>query len=73
MKGRFVLSDDSHGTGHIGTNYAKALQFIKKTGISEIYYFEKTSAAPSGRLNETVTRSISIPELERHKYWTLTK
>jgi len=73
MKGRFVLSDDSHGISHIGTNYAKALQFIKTTGISEIYYFEMTSADSNGRLKETATRSISIAELERHQYWELIK
>ncbi|GAB7339659.1 hypothetical protein MBLNU457_6242t1 [Dothideomycetes sp. NU457] len=69
MKGRVVLSDDSHGISHIGTNYGKSLQFMKTTGISEVYYFEKTSVASKGRLNETVTRSISIAELENHKYW----
>jgi len=71
MKGRFVLSDDSHGTGHIGTNYAKALQFLKKTGISEIYYFEKTSGDSNGRLNDTVARGITMSDLESHKYWSL--
>lgn len=73
MKGRFVLSDDSHGISHIGTNYGKALQFMKTTGISEIYYFAKSSAESHGRLNETITRSISIAELENHRYWQAMK
>jgi len=69
MKGRFVLSDDSHGVGHIGTNYCKALEFIRETGIRELYYFAKGSGEGDGRLNDTVMHCVSLAEVERHGFW----
>jgi len=69
MQGRFVLSDDSHGVDQIGTNYGKALEFIKTTGIQEIYRFGKGSSEGKGRLNDTIMHRVSLDELESHDFW----
>lgn len=64
MGGLFVLSDDSHGLSHVGTNYEKALEFIKKTGLRRIAYLDKE--AGSGAV---VVRTMSVDELQKHPYW----
>ena len=71
MGGRFVLSDDSHGVGHIGTNYSKAFEFIKKTGIQEVYVFGRgeDKDQDQGRLNKTVLHRVSLADLESHGFW----
>lgn len=64
MGGLLVLSDDSHGLSHVGTNYGKALEFTKKAGLKHIAYLDKE--AESGAI---VIKTMSVDELQKHPYW----
>ncbi|KAI1098306.1 histidinol-phosphatase [Jackrogersella minutella] len=35
--GRFTLSDDSHGVAQVGTNYARALDFLAALGVTALW------------------------------------
>lgn len=71
--GTFALSDDSHGTDHIGTNYDKLLSFIRKAGITELYYLDRNASATSGRDTRFpgagFTR-IGVEDVVGMGYWT---
>ena len=65
MGGRFVLSDDSHGTDQVGTNYPRLLDFIQKAGIKEIHYAERSASPMDVRFPHTGFTAISIASLEK--------
>ncbi|KAF2650391.1 histidinol-phosphatase [Lophiostoma macrostomum CBS 122681] len=65
MQGRFVLSDDSHGTDQVGTNYPRLLEFIQRAGIKEIHYANRTASSVDVRFPHTGFRAISVSQLER--------
>ena len=35
------MSDDSHGTDQVGTNYARMLAFIQRAGIEKIHFADR--------------------------------
>lgn len=37
LGGRFTLSDDSHGIAQLGTNYARALDFLASLGVKSLW------------------------------------
>ncbi|KAK6528486.1 hypothetical protein TWF281_009727 [Arthrobotrys megalospora] len=37
---RFVLSDDSHGIAQVAFGYQKALDYLEKQGVEELWYYE---------------------------------
>ena len=69
MKGRFTLSDDSHGVEQLGTKYDRALQFSKTTSIQQVFCFEPGPSESGGRLENTTLRAVGLEELEKHKFW----
>jgi histidinol-phosphatase (PHP family) len=69
MGGRFVMSDDSHGTDQVATNYPRMLQYIQKVGISEIFYVDK-DVAPTDRRITAGFSSITVDNLLRLPFWT---
>ena len=69
MGGRFTLSDDSHGIEQVGTNYAKALEFIERTRIENLVFLERNSESSGGRLDETTAVAVPLAELQQHQYW----
>ena len=42
LGGRFTLSDDSHGIAQVGTNYARALEYLTSLGVSSVFTFERS-------------------------------
>lgn len=40
MGGKLCLSDDSHGIGHVGTNYGKAIEYLEDIGVEELWCLE---------------------------------
>jgi histidinol-phosphatase (PHP family) len=62
--GGFVMSDDSHGIDHIGTNYARLLAFIKTAGIERIHYAERAGQGREGRFS-----SIALADLVQLPFW----
>ena len=63
MGGRFTFSDDSHGIGQVGTNYARALEYLEGVGVRELWTLERTQTEDGGR-GELVERSVSIGEFK---------
>ncbi|ESZ97693.1 putative histidinol-phosphatase [Sclerotinia borealis F-4128] len=56
LGGKFTMSDDSHGIGHVGTNFVRAIEYLESLGIKEVFTFERNNTADS---NETV-KSLSL-------------
>lgn len=61
--GGFTLSDDSHGTGQVGTNYNELLRFVEETGIEDISYFEQGSTTRDSRFPNINVATFSAVEL----------
>ncbi|KAG5644697.1 hypothetical protein DXG03_007920 [Asterophora parasitica] len=41
-KGRFALSDDSHGAHAVGLNYHRLLAYLQSVGVKELWYLERS-------------------------------
>jgi len=71
LGGRFTLSDDSHGVEHVGLNFDKMLQCVRNAGIPQLVHL--ASATDSNSLDSRFTdvrwASVSLAEVERHKFW----
>lgn len=66
------MSDDSHGTAQVGTNYHRLPAFMKKAGIKEIWYADrKAPTLNDGRFGAGFS-SISIEDLAQHPFWATT-
>ncbi|KAM5442688.1 putative histidinol-phosphatase [Microsporum ferrugineum] len=73
-KGRFCLSDDSHGVEQVGLNYHRVLDFLHSTGISTMHYLtydpdDSSAETPDARFPHTRLHSLSVEELEQEKFW----
>lgn len=74
MGGRFALSDDSHGVEQVGLNYQRVLEAVKKAGIEELVFLAPVGDGDVGPLDERFEHvgwvSVSVADLEGHKFWT---
>ncbi|EFR05252.1 histidinol-phosphatase [Nannizzia gypsea CBS 118893] len=73
-KGRFCLSDDSHGVEQVGLNYHRVLAFLRSTGISTIHYLrydpdDSCAETPDCRFPHTRLHSLSVEDLEQENFW----
>lgn len=68
--GGFVMSDDSHGIDQIGTNYARLLAFIQRTGIKEIHYSDRAGVRTDIRFPSAGFSTISVTDLAQLPFWT---
>jgi histidinol-phosphatase (PHP family) len=41
-RGRFALSDDSHGPHAVGLNYGRLAEYLQTASVSELWYLQKT-------------------------------
>ncbi|KAF2731655.1 histidinol-phosphatase [Polyplosphaeria fusca] len=69
LRGRFTISDDSHGVDQVGTNYARLLEFIKTTGITDISYADSGAARKDSRFPNAGFSSIAVVELAQFPFW----
>lgn len=70
MGGTFTLSDDSHGVGHVATNYEKLPEFFEKAGIDTIVYFEKGSTTKDDRYPGISVGRSNVTNLCGHSIFT---
>lgn len=70
MGGGFVMSDDSHGTDQIGTNYTRLLAFVQKAGIGRVYYADPAGVRKDSRFPSVGFSSISVADLVQLPFWT---
>ena len=64
------MSDDSHGTVQVGTNYPRLLEFIKKAGIKQIWYADRKASKGIGQGFGVGFSSITVEDLAQHPFWT---
>jgi histidinol-phosphatase (PHP family) len=69
LGGAFVMSDDSHGIEHIGTNYARLLTFIQRAGIEEIHYVDTSGVRSNNRFPTAGFASITTSKLAALPFW----
>jgi histidinol-phosphatase (PHP family) len=61
LGGRFTLSDDCHGPGAVANNYHLLLEYLKKTGVTEIYYLKRGEAG--------IVEAIKVENIQDHTFW----
>ncbi|KAI1089577.1 histidinol-phosphatase [Rostrohypoxylon terebratum] len=48
LGGKFTLSDDSHGIAQVGTNYGRALDYLKSLGVESLWTLRREASAEEG-------------------------
>ena len=66
MGGNFTLSDDSHGTSHVGTNYGKLRDFVEKIDLYRITIFEKNLSTDDHRFPGVSKKSVPMAIIKDH-------
>ena len=64
------MSDDSHSTDQVGTNYARLLQFIQQAGIELIYYADPDAGRKDSRFPNAGFSSIAVDDLVQLPFWS---
>jgi len=64
------MSDDSHATDQVGTNYPRLLEFIQATRIPELYYAAGDSQRQDIQVNGSRFTRISVDDVAKLPYWT---
>ncbi|CAK7199763.1 hypothetical protein SEUCBS139899_002446 [Sporothrix eucalyptigena] len=68
LGGKFTMSDDSHGTSHVATNYLRGLAYLKSLGVNEVWTLERkpSSVSPGGAKTrgELLEKSVTLAEFE---------
>ncbi|KAI1133714.1 histidinol-phosphatase [Nemania abortiva] len=57
LGGKFTLSDDSHGTAQVGTNYGRALDFLSSLDVTSLWTLRRE---PQVCTTETTTKSSLV-------------
>lgn len=69
--GRFALSDDSHGPDAVGQNYALMFEYLRRTGVAEIWYLERSDQTNVG--GRYVRPARLEGEWWNHPFWKALK
>lgn len=72
MRGRFTLSDDSHGIEQVGLNYGKVLDCVERAGIPELWHLTPASASSTPhdvRFPGVQWTAVPIAQLKSHAFW----
>lgn len=72
MGGRFAMSDDSHGTDQVGTNYTRLLNFIQKLGVKEVFYVDRDATTTDERFAAGFS-SVAVNDLIQSPFWKTAK
>lgn len=63
LGGKFTMSDDSHGTAHVATNYKRGLAFLRELGVKEVWTFERQYSTDRVR-GALVDKAVSLDDFE---------
>ncbi len=66
MGGDFTLSDDSHGTSHVGTNYGKLPDFIERIDLHVITFFQKNATTEDDRFPGVSKKRVPMANIRDH-------
>ncbi len=73
MRGRFCLSDDSHGVEQLALNYHECIPYLKRNHISCVHFLEalreKVDDPIDSRFPCTNLRSLTVAELGKLPFW----
>lgn len=73
-KGRFCLSDDSHGVEQVALNFRPVLDFLDRAGISTLHYLQLeesvSSPVPDARFPKTQIVEISVEDVRKLAFWS---
>ncbi|KAI0014717.1 histidinol-phosphatase [Xylariomycetidae sp. FL0641] len=61
LGGRFTLSDDSHGIAQVGTNYARALDFLASLGVGSVWTFRRESSSVADDDAKATLVDVEVP------------
>ncbi|KAI2469985.1 histidinol-phosphatase [Annulohypoxylon bovei var. microspora] len=59
LGGRFTLSDDSHGIAQVGTNFARALDYLAGLGVGSLWKLRREESAVEGEKAKLV--EVEVP------------
>lgn len=61
LGGRFTLSDDSHFTVHVATNYERTVHFLETIGVQEVHVLERLDRPlDSERRTELLIKAVQL-------------
>ncbi|KAI0478620.1 histidinol-phosphatase [Xylariaceae sp. FL0804] len=66
LGGRFTLSDDSHGIAQLGTNYARALDYLAGLGVASLWTLRREDPHPGSEAEgkaRLVEREVSLADV----------
>ncbi|CAK7228484.1 hypothetical protein SCUCBS95973_006895 [Sporothrix curviconia] len=68
LGGRFTMSDDSHGTAHVATNYLRGLAYLRSLGVEEVWTLERRPATAAADGTKTrgalLEKSVTLADFE---------
>jgi len=66
-RGRFALSDDSHGPHAVGLNYHRLAEYLRTVGVEELWYLRRSD------IQNAAGRAVQPVRLEgdwwEHDFW----
>ncbi|KAI9055136.1 hypothetical protein LZ554_000100 [Drepanopeziza brunnea f. sp. 'monogermtubi'] len=62
LGGRLTMSDDSHGIGHVGTNFDRAIGYLESLGVEEVFTLNGKDEA-AGRVAVSV-KSVALKDVK---------
>ncbi|KAJ3865533.1 histidinol phosphate phosphatase H [Lentinula novae-zelandiae] len=65
--GRLALSDDSHGPHAVGLNYRRLLEYLRREGVSELWYLQ-VSESPN-KVGRNIQAVKAPGEWWNHPFW----
>lgn len=63
LGGRFTLSDDSHGTSHVATNYLGAVTYLQNLGVEQVYTFRRSPHPYTGERARLEDVAVPLSEI----------
>ncbi|THU98477.1 histidinol phosphate phosphatase H [Dendrothele bispora CBS 962.96] len=65
--GRLALSDDSHGPHAVGLNYHRMEEYLRKMGLNQIWFLERSETPNEAGRKVKTTKSVD--DWWRHPFW----
>ncbi|KAG6853244.1 hypothetical protein C0991_005746 [Blastosporella zonata] len=66
-KGRFALSDDSHGPHAVALNYHRLPEYLKSAGVTELWYLQRSETVNAAGRRVQPVRLEGL--WEEHPFW----
>ncbi|TQV92667.1 hypothetical protein V2A60_009137 [Cordyceps javanica] len=64
LGGKFTLSDDSHGTSHVATNYLGAVTYLQSLGVEHVWTFRRNPHPWQKGQGRATLEDVAVPLAE---------